>query len=86
MLDNLEQLVDAAADIADLLRTLPQLTIVGSSRAVLRISGEQEYAVGGLGVPPDPSRLSPLERERLSDAERRRDRKPSLGTPRSACS
>ena len=73
VLDNLEQLVDAAADIADLLRTLPQLTIVGSSRAVLRISGEQEYAVGGLGVPPDPSRLSPLERERLSDAERRRD-------------
>ena len=73
VLDNLEQLVDAAPDFADLLRMLPQLTIVGSSRAVLRISGEQEYAVGGLDVPPDPSRLSPLERERLSDADRRRD-------------
>ena len=60
VLDNLEQLVDAAADIADLLRALPQLTIVGSSRAVLRISGEQEYAVGGPGratrpVAPEPA-------------------------------
>jgi predicted ATPase len=73
VLDNLEQLVDAAPDLADLLRMLPQLTIVGSSRAVLRISGEQEYAVGGLDIPPDPSRLSPFERERLSDADRRRD-------------
>ena len=72
VLDNMEQLVAAAPELGDLLRALPDLTIVASSRAVLRVSGEQEYPLAGLPAPPDLERLTPLERERLSEADRRR--------------
>jgi class 3 adenylate cyclase len=60
VLDNFEQVVDAAAAVADLLEACPNVTFLVSSRIVLRISGEQEYLVPPLGL-PDPARLPPLE-------------------------
>ncbi len=62
VLDNFEQVVSAAPIVADLLRTAPGIKIVVTSRATLRVSGEQEYPVPGLPAPPDPSHLSGLER------------------------
>jgi predicted ATPase len=74
VLDNFEQVVAAAPTIAELLRAGSGLKVVASSRAVLRISGETEFAVPGLPVPPDPTRLSETDRARLSADARRLDR------------
>ena len=62
MLDNFEQVVAAAPVVADLLRAAPDIKVVVTSRAVLHVSGEQEYPVPGLPTPPDPSAMSGLER------------------------
>lgn len=46
VIDNLEQLLPAAADlVADLVRGADRLRVVVTSREVLRVAGEQEYAV-----------------------------------------
>lgn len=45
VLDNFEHLLDAAPAIADLLRACPGLTVLATSRAVLRLSGEHEVLV-----------------------------------------
>jgi predicted ATPase/class 3 adenylate cyclase len=65
VLDNFEQVVDAGAAVADLLRRCPNLRCLVTTRIALRISGEQEYPVPGLPAPPDTSRLSELERLNL---------------------
>jgi predicted ATPase len=60
VLDNLEQVVEAAAPlVAELLAHAPELHVIGTSRAVLRLTGEQEFTVPPLDV-PDPGRLPPL--------------------------
>lgn len=70
VLDNVEQVIDAAPIVADLLRAAEGLTIIATSRAPLRVSGEQEYPVPGLPSPPDPSEMSGLERLNLSGGAR----------------
>ncbi len=70
VLDNFEQVVAAAPIVADLLRAAPEIKAIVTSRAVLHVSGEQEYEVPGLPAPPDPSQQSGLERMNA----RRRDR------------
>ena len=65
VLDNFEQVAAAAPVVADLLRAAPGIKAIVTSRAALRISGEQEYPVPGLPVPPDPSHLSGLDRMSL---------------------
>jgi predicted ATPase/class 3 adenylate cyclase len=65
LLDNFEQVVEAAPSVAELLRRAPAATVVVTSRAVLRVSGEQEYPVPGLPVPPDLRGLSPEDRLNL---------------------
>ncbi len=62
VLDNFEQVVAAAPIVADLLRAAPGIKAVVTSRAVLHVSGEQEYEVPGLPAPPDPSQESGMER------------------------
>ena len=52
LLDNFEHLLGAAATVADLLATAPNLHVLATSRAPLRISGEVEY-------PLDP--LNPMD-------------------------
>jgi len=51
LLDNFEQLVAAAPQLAELLSVCPHLTMVVTSRTALRLHGEQEFAVSPLAVP-----------------------------------
>ena len=50
LLDNFEHLLDAAPLVADLLRSCPLLTVLVTSRARLRLSGEREHVVPPLEV------------------------------------
>ncbi len=51
VLDNLEQVVEAAPDVANMLRAGPGLKVIATSRAPLRVSGEQELPVPPLDLP-----------------------------------
>jgi predicted ATPase len=60
VLDNMEQVVDAAADLSQLLAACAHLHLLVTSRVALRLSAEQVYVVAPLAVPePDaaPERL-----------------------------
>jgi len=70
VLDNFEQVVAAGPVVADLLRDAPGLSALVTSRAALRVYGEQEYPVPGLPTPPDLSHLSTLELASLPAEER----------------
>jgi predicted ATPase/transcriptional regulator with XRE-family HTH domain len=52
VLDNVEHLLGAVPDLAQLLLSCPQLHVLATSRAPLRLRGEQEYHVSSLQVPP----------------------------------
>ena len=69
VLDNFEQILPAAVVVASLLESSVGLTVLTSSRAPLRISGEQEYPIPPLDL-PDPERLPSLEELTQSDAVR----------------
>ena len=51
VLDNFEQVLDAAAFVSDLLAAAPRLRILVTSRTRLRVANEQEYVVPPLEVP-----------------------------------
>ena len=51
VLDNFEQITDAAPLITDLLLNAPHLKVMVTSRAVLRVYGEHEYPVPPLALP-----------------------------------
>jgi predicted ATPase/class 3 adenylate cyclase len=59
LLDNFEQVVGAAPQVADLLSTCPQLKVLVTSREVLHVRAEHEFAVPPLEL-PDPAHLSEL--------------------------
>ncbi|HEX3630841.1 MAG TPA: tetratricopeptide repeat protein [Candidatus Dormibacteraeota bacterium] len=70
VLDNFEQLLAAAPVTTTLLEASPDLRLVVSSRAVLRVYGEQEFPVPPLGLPdtgtqPTAAALSQFEAVRL---------------------
>ncbi|HSL34367.1 MAG TPA: hypothetical protein VK871_12000, partial [Candidatus Limnocylindrales bacterium] len=70
VLDNFEQVIDGASVVADLLRACENLSVVVTSRAPLRISGEQEFPVPGLPVPRDVLALSDLQKLNLPREQR----------------
>jgi predicted ATPase len=57
--DNFEQVLTAAALLAGLLAAAPGLVMLATSRAVLRLSGEHEFAVPPLPIPPAGTALDP---------------------------
>src|SRR5260221_2526858 len=59
LLDNFEQVVSAAVQVADLLTTCPQLKVIVTSRIVLHVQAEQEFFVPSLSL-PDPNHLPDL--------------------------
>jgi predicted ATPase/transcriptional regulator with XRE-family HTH domain len=57
VLDNFEHLLPAARVVADLLAAGPQVKVLATSRAALRLRGEREYPVPVLRLPtPDDAR------------------------------
>lgn len=71
ILDNCEHLIHAAAEFTqDLLKKIPKLKIIATSREALRIDGEQCHRILSLGIPnPDdkdtPEQLTQFESVRL---------------------
>jgi predicted ATPase/DNA-binding XRE family transcriptional regulator len=64
VLDNFEHVLDAAPVVANLLNAVASLQVLATSRAPLRLRGEQEYAVGplALGVAADALSAADLAR------------------------
>jgi predicted ATPase len=60
VLDNFEQVLDAAPLVADLLSRAPRLHVLVTSRVVLRVRGEQEWRVEPLGLVPTSQDLAAL--------------------------
>jgi predicted ATPase/DNA-binding SARP family transcriptional activator len=58
VLDNFEHLLDTAPLLADLLALAPQLRIMVTSQAPLRLSGERVLALGPLAVPQADDRAA----------------------------
>ena len=67
LIDNYEHLLDAATLPARLLSVCPRLKILTTSRAPLRLRGEQEYPIDPLRL-PDLNEGEPLERIKKSSA------------------
>lgn len=88
LLDNLEQIVQAAPEVARLAESCPRLRIVTSSRTPLRIAMEREYPLAPLAL-PDPGQdldVSLAEYPAIAlFVERARNVKPSFTlTPKNA--
>jgi predicted ATPase len=63
VLDNFEQVVAAAPEVAALLTSAPRLTVLVTSRVTLHLRGERDHALAPLPLPnpghlPSPERLS----------------------------
>ena len=78
VLDNFEQVLDAAPLVADLVASAPSLRVLTTSRAPLRVRGERLYTVDPLGladsdamVPADVARVPAVRLfvERVRDAQ-----------------
>jgi hypothetical protein len=61
ILDNLEQVVQVARDLAELLARCPGVAMLATSRTVLGLRAEREYPVPPLPLPADPGSASAAE-------------------------
>ncbi|HMN30270.1 MAG TPA: BTAD domain-containing putative transcriptional regulator, partial [Caldilineaceae bacterium] len=61
ILDNLEHLTASARQLAALLTAAPGVQMVVTSRALLRLYGEQEFGVPSLSLPPSSEQVRPEE-------------------------
>jgi predicted ATPase/DNA-binding XRE family transcriptional regulator len=82
VLDNFEQVLDAAPLVAELLSSVASLRLLATSRAPLRVRGEREYVVEPLALAVDPETLSPADLARAPAVrlfvERARDVQPDF--------
>lgn len=67
VLDNFEHVVEAAPLVGELLAACPRLKVLATSRTVLRLAAEHDYAVPPLAV-PDLARLPDVASMRQYDA------------------
>jgi predicted ATPase/class 3 adenylate cyclase len=67
LLDNFEQVLDAASLVAKLLAAAPGLKVLVTSRAVLHLSGEHEFAVPPLALPPTTDDRRPTTDDHAAD-------------------
>ena len=67
LLDNLEQVIEAAPDVSAILGACPNLTLLVTSRELLRVQGEVEYPVPPLAEPEAVSLF--CERARLEPSK-----------------
>jgi predicted ATPase len=65
-LDNFEQVMAAAPLLTELLEAAAGLVVLVTSRTVLRLSGEHEFSVPPLPVPPAGMRLDPADLQRYA--------------------
>jgi len=82
VIDNFEQVVTAAPQIAELIAAASRLKILITSRALLHLSAEREYVVPPLAVPEDSADISLAELSRYEAiklfVERARSAKPNF--------
>jgi len=64
ILDNFEQVLNAAPLVADLLSSVGTFRVLATSRAPLRLRGEREYGVGPLALEGSDDAVSPADLER----------------------
>jgi predicted ATPase/class 3 adenylate cyclase len=67
LLDNLEQVVECAPELSQLLQACPNLTLLVTSRELLRVQGEVEYPVPPLATPEAVSLFCERSRQEASD-------------------
>ena len=100
LLDNLEQVIEAAPELSLLLEACPNLTLLVTSRELLRVQGEVEYPVPPLAEPEavdpllralaararrgDRRALSPARQSSARGRARRRPHEGALARPRSS--
>lgn len=78
VLDNMEQVVESAPDVTALLQACPGVTVLATSRAGLRVRGEQQVPIGPLTTPNgERGDLDQYAAVRLF-LERARDARPGL--------
>ena len=66
VVDNFEHVLPANVQIGELLQACPNLTVLVTSRAPLRLQGEQEFPVPALAIPEPDTRL---ELARLAEVD-----------------
>ncbi|HUR16373.1 MAG TPA: hypothetical protein VMZ33_03735, partial [Candidatus Limnocylindrales bacterium] len=61
LLDNFEQIIEAATEVGRLVREAPGIKVIVTTRIVLRVYGERDFPVPPLGLPPPGGVALPAE-------------------------
>lgn len=72
LLDNFEHLLPAVPEVAGLVEECPGLTVLVTSRAPLRLIGEQQFPVSPLPLPASPAAVDVLSRSPAVELFRQR--------------
>jgi transcriptional regulator with XRE-family HTH domain len=81
LLDNFEQILDAAPLIAELLAAAPGLKVLATSRAILHLSAEHEFLVPPLALPPTTDDRRPMRQRTSRQADKQTRSRLISGSP-----